>query len=183
MSLTTITLYENCRLTNKYDEVFLSGGDRDTYLSTLTKKDIYLGEDIYVTNNGSLSIDNEISGVVKMIAHGDKYNYMSITVAGETTRFFFVDSITLVDSTCVIEYREDIWHSYALTNNVISFNMKNSIIAQANGLNASSEYDATDIANLPKKLPIEYQGHNAPTFKIDNNNYKLISNCYVLVIA
>ena len=183
MALTTITLYENCRLTNKYDEVFLSGGDRDTYLATLTKKDIYVGEDIYVSNNVSLSIDNEISGVVKMIAHGDKYNYMSITVAGETTRFFFVDSITLVDSTCVIEYREDIWHSYALTNNVISFNMKNSIIAQANGLNASSEYDATDIANLPKKLPIEYQGHNAPTFKIDNNNYKLISNCYVLVIA
>lgn len=179
MANVTITLYSKCRLNTKYDEVYLGTYYLDTYLSGLQKLQIYSGEDVYFTNNGSISFE---STGATLLGHQDVYNYMTFVQNGEV-RYAFVNNITLVDGLCVINYTEDIWSNYGVLLTKLNFKMKNSLLAQADTLTTSTEYDATDIANFPKKLPIEYQGHNAPTFKIDNDEYKLISNCYVLVIA
>ena len=78
MAIMTITLYKNCRLSNKYDEVFNTNSGLETYLSSLTGNlQVYSGEEIYFTNNGSISIDN-----TGMVVHtGDCYNYMKVQVA------------------------------------------------------------------------------------------------------
>ena len=179
MAIMTITLYKNCRLSNKYDEVFNTNSGLETYLSSLTGNlQVYSGEEIYFTNNGSISIDN-----TGMVVHtGDCYNYMKVQVAGETSRYAFVNNITLVNEVAVISYEEDIWHSYALTSNAISFKMKNSLLSQADVLRPSTEYDATDISSFPKKLPIAYESNNAPSFDISASN-PLESKCYVVVVA
>ena len=187
MSLMTITLYEGCRLTKKYNEVYNGRSTLDTYLATLTKKDVYIGEEIYFTNNGSISIENETSSIQGFVKHGDKYNYMTIRVAGESTRYCFVDNITIVDEVCVINYTEDIWTNYALMNNSISFEMKNSILAQAKGLTASTEYTATDIDAFPKQLPVSYEALGNPSFyyapsELIYDDGKEIW-CYVLITA
>ena len=178
----TITLYEGCRLSNKYDEVYNNRTDLESYLGTLTHKVVYTGEDIYFTNNGSISIDNEVSNVLGLVTHGDRYNYMKINVTTEGSRYAFIDSITLVDEICVINYTEDVWTNYALMSGYFSFEMKNSLIAQAKGLIQSSEYTTSDINNFPKKLPIAYEGHNAPSFDISGTN-PLENKCYVCVTA
>ena len=67
-----ITIYKNCKLSNKYEEVFKSTTLLNTYLSTLSSLVIYNGDDIYFTNSGTLSIDNEST------FDGSKYNYMKI---------------------------------------------------------------------------------------------------------
>lgn len=179
MAIMTITLYKNCRLSNKYDEVYNTHSGLETYLSSLTGYlQVYSGEEIYFTNNGSISIDN-----TGMVVHtGDCYNYMKVQVAGESSRYAFVNNITLVNEVAVISYEEDIWHSYALTSNAISFKMKNSLLSQADVLRPSTEYDATDISSFPKKLPIAYEGHNAPSFDISGSN-PLETSCMVVVVA
>ena len=166
-------------MSNKYDEVYNTHSGLETYLSSLTGYlQVYSGEEIYFTNNGSISIDN-----TGMVVHtGDCYNYMKVQVAGETSRYAFVNNITLVNEVAVISYEEDVWHSYALTSNAISFKMKNSLLSQADVLRPSSEYDATDISNFPKKLPIAYEGHNAPSFDISGSN-PLETSCMVVVVA
>lgn len=182
---TTITLYQGCRLSNKYEEVFNGRQTLDDYLATLTSKVVYSSteDDLYFTNNGSISIDNETNDIIGLVRHGDKYNYLKFERSQDGTRYAFVDSITLVDGICVINYTEDIWNNYALMSNAISFQMKNSLINQAKGLTPSSEYTSTDLNNLPRKLPKDYEGHNPPVFKIDDNTYKLQKECMVLVIA
>ena len=183
MSLMNIYLYEGCRLTDKYDEVYNGRTSLDSYLNTLTNINVYTGEEIYYTNNGTISIENVNANAQGLVNHGDRYNYMKVQVAGQGSRYAFIDSITLVDEICVISYKEDIWTNYALMNNAISFDVKNSLIVQANGLTQSSEYTSTDIANLPKKLPKDYEGHNPPIFKVDSNDYKLEKECMILVVA
>ena len=77
---TTITIYEGCRLNNNYNEVFNNKSDLDAYLNTLTKKVIYTSteDDLYFTNNGSISIDNETNNTLGLLRHGDRYNYMKM---------------------------------------------------------------------------------------------------------
>ena len=176
MSL-TIRLYQSCKLSNKYDEVFRTQSSLETYLATLTHYDVYSGDDIYYTNNGSISIDNN-----GLLVKGDKYNYIAFIKSGEPNRYGFIDTITIVDEVCVISYTEDIWHTYAIKTNEYNFNVKNSIIAQAKTLTANTEYDATAIGKLPYKLPIDYEGHNKPEFVI-NSALPLESSCFVCVTA
>ena len=111
MSL-TIRLYQSCKLSNKYDEVFRTQSSLETYLATLTHYDVYSGDDIYYTNNGSISIDNN-----GLLVKGDKYNYIAFIKSGEPNRYGFIDTITIVDEVCVISYTEDIWHTYAIKTN------------------------------------------------------------------
>lgn len=113
MSL-SITLYQKCLLTNEYREGFNMRipANIDTYLATLTKLNIYTGDDVYYTNNGTISIEN--SGLTAFNAN--LYNYMvfSSTVSGVTSkRYCFIKSITLVNEVAVVEYEEDIWTNYS----------------------------------------------------------------------
>jgi hypothetical protein len=171
-----ITIYKNCKLSNKYEEVFKSTTLLNTYLSTLSSLVIYNGDDIYFTNSGTLSIDNEST------FDGSKYNYMKIEVNASITRYAFINSIVVVNGVAVIDYSEDTWNNYAIDNTGYSFNIKHSILAQATTLSASSEYTATEINELPKKLPIEFEGHNRPYFVISDDN-PLETSCYVIVTA
>ena len=109
-----ITLYQKCLLTNEYREGFNMriSTNIDTYLSTLTYLNIYSGDDVYFTNNGSISIEN--SGLTAFNAN--LYNYMtfSSTYNGvASTRYCFIKSITLVNEVAVVEYEEDIWSNYS----------------------------------------------------------------------
>ena len=56
-----ITIYKNCKLTNKYDEVFKSTSLLNTYLSGLSYLQVYNGDEIYFTNSGTISIDNQVT--------------------------------------------------------------------------------------------------------------------------
>ena len=113
MSL-SITLYQKCLLTNEYREGFNMriSANIDTYLATLTKLNIYTGDEVYYTNNGSISIEN--SGLTAF--NSNLYNYMvfSSTASGVTSkRYCFIKSITLVNEVAVVEYEEDIWSNYS----------------------------------------------------------------------
>lgn len=191
MSL-SITLFQNTKLSNKYHEVFKDQTTLATYLGTCPHLDVYSGDDIYFTNNGSISIDNS-----SILGHvGDKYNYMQFSVyySGSGTyikRYAFINDITIVNGTCIINYTEDIWHTYAIKNDYstdgINFDIKNSLLYQTKSLTAypGSSYTQTQLNALPKALPCELEGQNNPKFRqtgiTPETNYE--TSCYILVVA
>lgn len=184
MSL-AITLYQDCKLTNKYSQVFKDRTTMNTYLSGLTYSQVYSGDDIYYTNSGTISIDNS-----SLLGNGgDKYNYMKFTHTAEggttTERFAFVNNITIVNEVAVIEYSEDIWHTYAINTNSHKINLFNSLLEQAKTLNGGTgyEYTASQISSLPKALPIQPEGQNAPSFKEFTASDPASQQCYILVVA
>lgn len=187
----TITLFQNTKLSNKYHEVFKDQTTLATYLATCPHLDVYSGDDIYFTNNGSISIDNST-----LVGHfGDKYNYMQFTqsFAGGThlKRYAFVNDITIVNEVCVINYTEDVWHTYAIKNDYstdgLNFDIKNSLLYQTKSLTAytGSSYTQAQLNALPKALPCELEGQNAPKFRqtgiTPELNYE--TSCYILVVA
>lgn len=186
-----ITLFQNTKLSNKYHEVFKDQTTLATYLGTCPHLDVYSGDDIYFTNNGSISIDNST-----LVGHvGDKYNYMQFTqtFANGTIlkRYAFVNDITIVNEVCVINYTEDVWHTYAIKNDYstdgINFDIKNSLLYQTKSLTAytGSSYTQAQLNALPKALPCELEGQNAPKFRqtgiTPELNYE--TSCYILVVA
>ena len=191
MSL-TIKLFQNTKLSNKYHEVFKDQTTLATYLATCPHLDVYSGDDIYFTNNGSISIDNST-----LVGHvGDKYNYMQFSQyfsgSGITLkRYAFVDEITIVNGVCIINYTEDVWHTYAIKNDYstdgINFDIKNSLLYQTKSLTAytGSSYSQAQLNALPKALPCELEGQNAPKFRITGItpelNYE--TSAYILVVA
>ena len=109
-----ITLYQKCILTNDYKEGFNMRipSSIDTYLATLDKLQVYSGDDIYYTNNGTISIEN--SGLT--IFSANLYNYMvfsSSTNGVLYKRYCFIKSITLVNEVAIVSYEEDIWTNYS----------------------------------------------------------------------
>lgn len=172
-----ITIYKNCKLSNKYEEVFKSTTLLNTYLSTLSSLVIYNGDDIYFTNSGTLSIDNEST------FDGSKYNYMKIEVNASITRYAFINSIVVVNGVAVVDYSEDTWSNYAIDGNGYALKVKHSLLAQATALtNAYGDYSPTEIADMPKHIPVEYEGHQYPQFVVDEDN-PLQTDCYILVTA
>lgn len=180
MSL-TITLYKNCKLTKEYKEVYRDLSSFSTYLFALTYLEVYSGDDIYYTNSGTISIDN--SGLTVHTA--DTYNYMVFregTISNPKYRFCFVDSITIVNEVAVISYTEDIWHNYAIgSGSTPNFNINNSMLRQSKRLESFTgcPYTQTQLNELPKRLPVELEGQNAPTFSI-TEDYPLTTECYVM---
>lgn len=183
MSL-TITLYAGCKLTSKYNQVFKDRNTMATYLGTVSHLDVYTGDDIYYTNSGTISIDNS-----SLLGHdGDKYNYMQFTTTSggiSTKRFAFVNNITIVNEVAVIEYSEDIWHTYAIKDSSHQIKLFNSLLQQAKSLNGGTgyEYTATQIANLPKMLPVQPEGQNNPSFKGFTVSDPAQEQCYILITA
>ena len=179
-----ITLYAGCKLTSQYNQVFKDRTTMETYLGSVPHLDVYTGDDIYFTNSGTISIDNE-----SLLAHsGDQYNYMQFTTGAGgiyTKRFAFVNNITVVNEVAVIEYSEDIWHTYAIDTNSHKINLFNSLLEQAKTLNGGTgyEYTASQIASLPKALPIQPEGQNSPKWREQINPDLNETWCHVVVIA
>ena len=172
-----ITIYKNCKLSNKYDEVFKSTSLLNTYLSSLSYLLIYNGDEIYFTNSGSLSIDNEAT------FDGSMYNYMKIEVNASITRYAFIDSLVVVNGVAVINYTEDLWSNYAIDGSGYALHVKNSLLAQATAITqATGDYTNLEIAGFPKHIPVEYEGHQCPRFVVTESD-PLYNTCYVLVTA
>ena len=180
-----ITLYQGCKLTNKYQQVFKDRTTMETYLATLPYKEVYRGDEIYYTNSGTISIESNIL-VGRM---GDKYNYIQFTHATEggilTKRFAFINNITIVNDVAVIEYSEDIWHTYCIDASNHKIKLFNSLLVQAKNIYGGTgyEYTATEISQLPKALPVELEGQNSPHFlsSLSPNLYERF--CYVILTA
>ena len=183
MSL-AITLYESCKLSNKYTQVFKDRTTMATYLATLTYSQIYSGDDIYYTNSGTISIDNTTLTGNK----GDKYNYIEFTETDSngtiTKRYGFVNKITLIDTVAVIEYEEDIWHTYAISTNSHNINLFNSLLIQAKTINGGTgyEYTLSEVAGFPKQLPTAIESQHPPKF------YDTLAGldekwCYIVVVG
>ena len=180
MSL-TITLYKNAKLSNKYIDVYQDKVSLDTYLSTLSKLEVYSGDDIYYTNSGSISLDN--TNLTSFTA--DCYNYITFRESTRT-RYCFVNSIQIVNSIAIINYEEDIWHNYAITNSTWNFNLKNSRLYQCKFLSSftGSTYDQTQLNSIPRKLPVNLVGQNNPTFweydSVHNVGHPYTDECFIL---
>ena len=158
-----ITLYQNSKLSNKYINVFQDKVSLDTYLATLTYLEVYSGDDIYYTNSGSISLDNtDLTSFTS-----DKYNYITFKESTKI-RYCFINSIQIVNSVAIINYEEDIWHNYAITNSTWNFNLINSRLYQCKTLSSftGSTYDQTQLNAIPKKLPVDLIGQNNPEFWI-----------------
>lgn len=140
----TIKLYQDCILTNDYKEVISNKyGALTNYLASLTYLTIYSGDEIYFTNNGTITIDN--SGMTIFTAN--KYNYMSYS-DGSYTRYAFIKSIILVNELAVIEYQEDLYSNYG-----DSIKIKTSMLDVSKFVNYPAGNTFTQIL---KELPSEY---------------------------
>ena len=155
-----ITLYKNCVLNEKYQEVFSLGiktGTEKTvlenYLDTLTKKEI-ICDNVYYENEGELVFDNEIINE-NMIENIYSFNYLKMILLDENEkkiwqRYCFIDKINIKNGCVYINYKEDIWSSYI---DKVSF-VSPSYLARSRVKN----YRNFDIGI--KNLPFEYDGNN-----------------------
>lgn len=109
-----IVLYQNCRLTKAYNEVFQSSY-LDGYLNSLTKYEYELpeGDEVYLSNRGRFNLDALYQGNFKC-------NYMKVVdEVNNITRYFFLDDFDIVNGIVVVDYTEDIWASYSKDINIV----------------------------------------------------------------
>lgn len=177
MASLVITLYQSCKLNNRFYQAFYSKATLNTYLATLDKLQVYSGGEVYFTNAGSISIDG--SGLTNYTA--SSYNYMSF-YDGLNYRYAFINDIQIVNEMAVISYSEDIWHSYAITSSGLNFSVKDSLLVQTNTLGNSTDYTATQIASFPKLLPADYEAVASPDFYFEEDTYP-DDECYILITA
>ena len=123
----TITLYKGSRLNKSYCEVLDTiapvtyndvnyANALEAYLSTLTPVVITpQDESIYVTNSGKMSFELDIATGISLY----ECNYMkAYDDVNNFTRYFFVNSIVVVNGIGVVEYEEDIWANYSKTMHI-----------------------------------------------------------------
>ena len=112
-----MTLFKNCMLNDNYQVVFSHGKVNnsvkmfDLYLQSLTKT-IFNFDDVYYENEGEIVIEREL-------ASSDIYDYNYIKFSQyeddvlKFVRYCFVKAIYVKNGCVYIEYKEDIWSSYA----------------------------------------------------------------------
>ena len=160
-----ITLYKDCILTRDYKEAFnmRNASNIDTYLATLTKLDIYSGDDVYFTNSGTISVEN--TGLTAFTS--DIYNYM-VFESGASKRYCFIKNITLVNETAIIEYEEDIWSNYS-----------GSLKLRYGTIQYAKRIEGIINPSPEKFLPKEYDGNQPLTL----STFSGLSSKYCYVIA
>ena len=170
MSL-TITLYKNCILTAEYKESFNMRipSNIETYLSSLTYLQVYSGDDIYFTNNGTISIEN--AGLTTFTS--SSYNYMKFSSSYNGVaynRYCFVKNITLVNEIAVIEYEEDVWANYS-----------GSMRLRFGYLTCAKKYNSGTVPLTfpPRYLPKDYES-NLP---IKMTSFTNATNTYCYVVC
>ena len=108
-----VTIYQNCKLNNKYEDVFFKNSYLETYLATLTSTVVLNDSNIYSRNEDRLWIDG-IS-----ITNFKQYNYLKIEDSIGTF-YAFINDIKWVNECYDIYYEEDImsnWFSYIKVRN------------------------------------------------------------------
>lgn len=151
-----ITLYQGCKVNDKYEEVFslgkLNGHEIsifEEYLNTLINETIEINN-AYYENEGELIFENVINN--KNIY---SFNYMKVIQLDDDEkivwkRYCFIRDIKIKYECVNLSYKEDIWHSYS--NEIKGIN--NSFLSNTRIKNYENF--------IPKllKLPIEYDGNN-----------------------
>lgn len=134
-----ITIYSNCRLTKSYNEV-IQHNYLENYLTSLSKKSFNINY-VYVSSKGRLPIELEPLGINYL-----EGNYMKIVDSNnQITRYFFIDTLEIVNGCAVIEYSEDIWSNYAHKMNIVKGNVSNLRYGIGNNLkNLPNEYLSND---------------------------------------
>lgn len=152
-----IKLYKNCILTDAYSEVFdvyhKDANNKtalDRYLELLDAGGLgsktYNVADVYITNSGRLSFDLDTND------GRDFYQFNYMTLYDEATdfmRYCFIDAITVVNRTAVVNYIEDVWSNYAP-----SLQMRKSLLTRSRII----DYGSYKIPFY--SLGMEYQGNN-----------------------
>ena len=158
--ITKISLFKNCIFHGDYKEVLNkkkilnSISAIDSYLTNLSGTlDFTLEEDIYLTNKGTFSFD--VTGDLKI----DKaYNYMRIEIRDEygrlkERRFYFVESVTLIDNSLVINYFEDIWQNYDFK---VVYGKRTRIYDFKKSNTIDNDYTLDHSLDIVHNLPITY---------------------------
>lgn len=108
-----VTLFQNCKLNNKYKDVFYNKTYLETYLGTLTKKVVLEDSDIFSRETDNLYIDDT------NIEDFKQYNYMKIEDSIGTF-YAFINNIKWINDIYQIFYEEDImsnWFEYVHIRN------------------------------------------------------------------
>lgn len=161
--ITKISLFKNCIFHGDYKEVLNkekilgSISAIDSYLTNLTGNlDFTLEEDIYLTNKGTFSF--EVSSDLNI----DKaYNYMRIEILDEydrirERRFYFIESVTLIDNSLVINYSEDIWQNYDFK---IAYGKRTRIYDLKKSNTIDNDYTLNHELDIVHNLPIPYESN------------------------
>ena len=151
-----ITLYKSCRLNQSYCEVLdtiaphTHNGQNyvnalEAYLHDLNKYIITSEEPVYLTNTGKFSFEYDFGQGGNIY----EYNYMKVEdTINNITRYFFINSITLVNGIAVAEYTEDIWANYSK-----SMHLRKSLLTRSRALKYGNK-------TIPfYKLGMEYEGN------------------------
>lgn len=152
-----ITLYKSCRLNQSYCEVLdtiaphTHNGQNyvnalEAYLHDLNKYIIITEEPVYLTNTGKFSFEYDFGQSGNIY----EYNYMKVEdTVNNITRYFFINSITLVNGIAVAEYAEDIWANYSK-----SMHLRKSLLTRSRALKYGNK-------TIPfYKLGMEYEGND-----------------------
>ena len=178
-----ITLYKDCILNEKYEEVFSLGkklidGELDEYsvleryLLSLTKRVIEIPF-TYYENSGQLVFEYDISS-----DNIYEYNYMKIEERDDEVvanirliRYCFVNKIEIKNDFVYLEYKEDIWSSYAdkIKGTTTAF------------LSKSRFLDYDNIDTTLHRLPVAYDGNDMLRILVDENRVMTKVNIYAQI--
>ena len=176
-----ITLYKGCRLNKSYCEVLDTIAKHtyssvqydnalEAYLSTLEKLTITTVEDIFGSNKGNFSFELEPATSKSLY----EYNYMKVVDnTGKFSRYYFINSITVIDALGVINYEEDVWANYSA-----SMHVRNSLLTRSRSL----KYGNYTIPFY--KLGMEYEGNERLNFSslktIYDYNDSTVGECIIV---
>ena len=173
-----VTLFRECRLTNKYKEVFSPKPDSlgnlplENYLYGELSTRQFQCDTVYQENQGTLIFEIDIdSDNDDSIYH---YNYMKVETIDENNnilykRYCFIDKISLKNGYCYVDYSEDIWHSYIdkLTGNL--------------PCTLTKTKDLIDIGSGLYRLPIPYKSNDNITIANVANAYGTNQNYNIVM--
>ncbi|MBO7693155.1 MAG: hypothetical protein J6T10_11055 [Methanobrevibacter sp.] len=121
-----ITLYKGCRLNKSYCELLDTiapvtydsvqyQNALEAYLQSLFKYIVITEENVYATNSGKFSFELDLGQGGTFY----EYNYMKVEdTVNNLTRYYFINTITVVNGIAVVEYEEDIWANYSKTMHI-----------------------------------------------------------------
>lgn len=117
-----VTLYKDCKLNNKYKDIFYNKTYLNGYLALLDNRIVLNDKYIFSRNNDDLYID----GI--NISNFKQYNYMKIE--DEIGTFYaFISNINWINEVYVISYEEDI-----MSNHIEDIHIRNSLLTGCKSL-------------------------------------------------
>lgn len=174
-----ITLYKNCCLNNKYQEVFYNT-KLETYLNTLNKMSITL-DNVYYETNQEIVIDYQLlyeEGGETISDNIYSFNYCKIEeinglyFSPNLIRYCFIKSIVVKNGCVYLELEEDIWASY-------SSKMQGSNVSILSNSRKTTYGSGMSLSLLT--LPYNYDGNNK--LELESISYANLDYPYVYMLV